>query len=62
MSRWRANRRAGVEAGAKRVDLPTLLREADVVVVVCALTEETRHLIGAQELAMMRPWTVPSPT
>ena len=42
------------EAGAEKVDLPTLLREADVVVVVCALTEETRHLIGAKELGMMK--------
>ena len=45
---------AGLTTGADKVDLPTLLREADVVVVVCALTEETRHLIGAKELGMMK--------
>ena len=36
-------------------DLPTLLREVDVVTVHVPLTAETRSLIGAPELAMMRP-------
>ncbi len=42
-------------AGARKVDLPTLLKEADFVVVSCVLNERTRHLIGAPELALMRP-------
>jgi phosphoglycerate dehydrogenase-like enzyme len=35
--------------------LPDLLAEADVVVLCLPLTEETRHLIGADQLAVMRP-------
>jgi D-3-phosphoglycerate dehydrogenase len=36
------------------VDLETLLRESDFVVVMCALTEGTRHLLNAQRLALMK--------
>jgi D-3-phosphoglycerate dehydrogenase len=42
-------------AGAELVDLGTLLRRSDYVSVNCALTEQTRHLIGARELALMKP-------
>ena len=38
----------------ERADLPTVLAQADFVVVVCTLTEETRHLIGAAELRQMK--------
>ncbi len=41
--------------GAERVALETLLREADVVSLHCNLTAETRNLIGAAELALMKP-------
>ena len=41
--------------GARKVDLATLLKESDFVVVCCLLNERTRHLIGAKELAQMRP-------
>lgn len=44
--------------GAVPVDLPTLLREADVVSLHCSLTAETRGLIGARELALMKPGAV----
>ncbi|MCS7206490.1 MAG: glycerate dehydrogenase [Dehalococcoidia bacterium] len=37
------------------VSLQTLLREADVVTLHCALTPQTRGLIGTRELAMMKP-------
>jgi D-3-phosphoglycerate dehydrogenase len=41
--------------GARKVDLPELLRGADFVVVCCLLDEHTRHLIGAEQFALMRP-------
>lgn len=41
--------------GAKLVPLPTLLHEADFVVLMCLLNDETRHLIDAKALALMKP-------
>ncbi len=41
--------------GATPVPLDTLLRESDLVVVMCMLNKETRHLIGARELELMKP-------
>jgi D-3-phosphoglycerate dehydrogenase len=41
--------------GVALVRLGELLGMADVVSVNCPLTDETRHLIGADELARMRP-------
>jgi D-3-phosphoglycerate dehydrogenase len=41
--------------GAHKVDLDTLMRESDFVVVCCLLNEHTRHLIGAEALAKMKP-------
>jgi D-3-phosphoglycerate dehydrogenase len=43
------------ELGAKKVDLDTLLREADVVSVNCLLNDQTHHLIGARQLGLMKP-------
>lgn len=34
--------------------LPALLTSADVVMLVCPLTSETRHLLGANEFALMK--------
>jgi phosphoglycerate dehydrogenase-like enzyme len=42
-------------AGARPVDLDTVLLESDFVVVICLLTDETRHLVGAAQLARMKP-------
>lgn len=39
----------------ERVEFETLLRESDVVTLHCNLTAETRGLIGAAELASMKP-------
>lgn len=41
-----------------RVAFATALAEADVVSLHCPLTPETRHLIGAPELAAMRPGAI----
>jgi phosphoglycerate dehydrogenase-like enzyme len=41
--------------GARKVDLDTLMQESDFVVVCCLLNEHTRHLIGAEALAKMKP-------
>ena len=40
---------------ATLVPLDQLMREADFVVVACLLNEETRHLIGAPQFALMKP-------
>jgi glyoxylate reductase len=40
---------------AKYVDLKTLLTQSDFISVHVPLTEETRHLIGAHELSLMKP-------
>jgi glyoxylate reductase len=46
------------ELGATRVDLDTLLAEADFVSLHVPLTPETRHLIGAPQLARMKSTAV----
>jgi D-3-phosphoglycerate dehydrogenase len=49
-------RREDAEAlGVELVDLPTLLRTSDFVTICCALTEETRHLLSTERLALMKP-------
>jgi len=44
--------------GVERVDLDTLLREADVVTLHCNLTAETRGLIDRRRLALLKPTAV----
>jgi D-3-phosphoglycerate dehydrogenase len=41
--------------GVELVELETLLATADFVVVLCALTPETRRLLNAERLALMKP-------
>jgi D-3-phosphoglycerate dehydrogenase len=43
------------EAGVEQVELDELLAGSDVVVVACPLTDETRGLLDARRLALMRP-------
>ncbi|MBA3866359.1 MAG: D-glycerate dehydrogenase [Solirubrobacterales bacterium] len=48
---------AGVVAGleAERLEFEELLESSDVLSLHCPLTPQTRHLIGARELALMKP-------
>jgi phosphoglycerate dehydrogenase-like enzyme len=41
--------------GVQLVDKETLLRASDVLCINCPLTPQTRHSIGAAELALMKP-------
>lgn len=41
--------------GVRLVDLPELLSRSDVVSLHCPLTDETREIINAERLAMMKP-------
>lgn len=43
------------QTGARSVSLDELLRQSDFVSLHCPLTEQTRNLIGARELSLMRP-------
>ncbi len=45
---------AAAQAGCRAVSLPVLLEEADFVSIHCPLTEQTRNLIGAKEIALMK--------
>ncbi|MET3805386.1 phosphoglycerate dehydrogenase-like enzyme [Nakamurella sp. UYEF19] len=40
--------------GVELVDLPDVLARCDILVITAALTDETRHLIGAQALSSMK--------
>ncbi|MFS8640242.1 MAG: NAD(P)-binding domain-containing protein, partial [Symbiobacteriaceae bacterium] len=54
----RPNPQFEAEVGAAYRSLDDLLRESDFVVVLVPLTPETRGLIGARELALMKPTAV----
>ena len=41
--------------GARKVELDALLKDSDFVVTCCLLDASTRHLIGASQLATMKP-------
>ena len=45
---------AARELGVTFVELDELLKQSDFVTLHCALTEETRHLIGDRELHLMK--------
>ena len=53
-SRSRASEAVEQEFRASYVDKQTLLRESDVVTLHLPLSPETRHYIGAKELALMK--------
>jgi D-3-phosphoglycerate dehydrogenase len=50
--------RATLPEGVERAELDTLCRECDVISLHAPLTPETRHLIDARRLALMRPTAV----
>ena len=54
---WSKNLTAedAIAAGTTRVELDELLHTADVVCVLTVLSDRTRGLIGARELALMKP-------
>lgn len=43
------------ESGLTYVDLPELLKQADVISLHCPLTDETRHMISAAAIGSMKP-------
>lgn len=43
------------KTGARKVNLPALLAQSDFISVHVPMTPQTRHLIGAKELARMKP-------
>ena len=51
---------AGMAAGSaiERVDLDTLCRQADVISLHAPLTPETRHILTAERLALMKPTSI----
>ncbi len=49
------NQERAAELGVTLADLPTVVREADFLSLHCNLTEENQHIIGAEELAAMKP-------
>jgi phosphoglycerate dehydrogenase-like enzyme len=42
-------------SGVELVEMETLFRESDYLVVLCNLTDETRHLVNRDRLAVMKP-------
>ncbi len=57
-SRNRAAADAEQESGAIYTGKEELLRTADIVLLILPFTPETRHYIGARELALMKPTAV----
>lgn len=49
------SRETAAAAGIEWLELDELLRTADFVIVTCALTPQTRHLLNAGRLALLKP-------
>jgi glyoxylate reductase len=49
---------AANELGVAFVELDELLKRSDFVTLHCALTDETRHLIGARQFELMKPTAI----
>jgi phosphoglycerate dehydrogenase-like enzyme len=50
-----ADRKVAEELGIELVDLDTLFRDADFLSVSCPLNDETRHIVNAERLRLMKP-------
>ena len=50
-----ADKKVAAELGIELVSLEDVFRRADVLSVNCPLTPETRHLVNAERLALMKP-------
>jgi phosphoglycerate dehydrogenase-like enzyme len=50
-----ADRKVAAELSIELVGMEELFRRADVLAVNCPLTPETRHLVNAERLALMKP-------
>jgi len=50
-----ADKKMAAELGIELVSLDDVFRRADVVCVNCPLSKETRHLVNAERLALMKP-------
>ncbi len=49
------NHEKAAELGVELTDLDTIIRQADYLSLHCNLTDENHHLIGAEQLAAMKP-------
>lgn len=47
-----------IPAGARQVPLEELLRESDIITIHARLDKDTQHLIGAKEIALMKPTAI----
>jgi len=54
----REHQEAQSRFGAERSELETLLEQSDFVCISLPLTEQTHHLIGAEQIALMKPEAV----
>jgi glyoxylate reductase len=54
-NRSRMSKSEEKELMAKYVDMKTLLSQADFITLHVPLSDQTRHLIGSQELSLMKP-------
>ncbi len=54
----RENEELQNDLGAEHVDLKTILKQSDYLSIHVPLTPETRHLIGVNELSIMKPSSV----
>ena len=45
---------AVADVGVQLVDLETVLKESDILCIICPLNDETRHMIGEKQLKMMK--------